>query len=54
MTVFGQELGSCFWSDIGSGFGEPGHPRQEFLGVPPLSSLDLYEVSEKSLLFQYK
>ena len=27
-----------FWSEIGSGFEEPGsteHPHQEFLGVPP-------------------
>ena len=32
------------------------YPRQEFPGVPPppFSSLDLYEVSEKSLFFQYK
>ena len=24
-----------FWSKIGSGFGEPGHTHQEFLGVQP-------------------
>ena len=31
----GEENG-IFWSNIGSGFGEPeAHPHQEFLGVPP-------------------
>ena len=25
-----------FWSKIGSGFGEPGGPHQEFPGGPPL------------------
>ena len=46
-----------FWSEIGSGFGEPGgaHPHQEFRGIPlPGLQWLILEDSEDSLLGVYQ
>ena len=45
-----------FWSEIGSGFGEPGGtPHQEFPGVPtpPANDLICYSPSDREAIFLY-